>query len=123
MTLGLFCKACGGVRDTTLAMRLCRKCFKSYRRSYGEAYRKPTVTQFLKRWFRKKFLKEKKLYLAMERAEVMGYLSLGVFVAILVFSIYTLNFKTTGFAVFSQNDSASFNVSGAAFENVSYHSK
>ncbi len=58
----------------------------------------------------------------MEKAEVMGYLSLGVFVAILVFSIYTLNFKTTGLAVFSQNDFSSFNVSGATFENVSYNS-
>lgn len=58
----------------------------------------------------------------MEKAEVMGYLSLGVFVAILVFSIYTLNFKTTGLAVFSQNDFSSFNVSGATFENASYNS-
>src|SRR3990167_10044806 len=58
----------------------------------------------------------------MEKAEVMGYLSLGVFVAILVFSIYTLNFKTTGLAVFSQNDLSSFNVAGATFENVSYNS-
>ena len=51
MTLGMFCKACGGARDTRLSYALCMACFKKRRKEYDRGFR-TDLGKILKRWWK-----------------------------------------------------------------------